>query len=233
MLLGKRGLSASTAILLAVAIATFGWSGMAAAESEEAGTELQNYFSNANSSGGQAYINITAPLEGNESATTRALREGETCAMIYVFNDAQAMQACCGCPVTADGLLTLNITVQLAANPVATGTLLHDGTIRILSSLPNDTPPAPGDSLPSYEFCDSATSVCCDPTAANTGFTLTPANELVAWGGHIQTTQITETEFMADVPDATELNDGLPEACDDIVRLGSSQGTCTCPAGPY
>ena len=42
-------------------IATFAWSGMAAAESEEAGTELQNYFSNANTTGGQAYVNIIPP----------------------------------------------------------------------------------------------------------------------------------------------------------------------------
>ncbi len=39
-------------IMLAAAIATFAWSGMAAAESEEFGTELQNYFSNANAPAG-------------------------------------------------------------------------------------------------------------------------------------------------------------------------------------
>ena len=85
-LLGKRVLSTSTMILLAVALATFAWSGMAAAEPEEFGTELQNYFSNANTTGGQAYLNITAPLEGDPTATTPAAVEGETCAMIYVFN---------------------------------------------------------------------------------------------------------------------------------------------------
>ena len=128
-------------ILLAAAIATFAWSGMAAAESEEAGQELQNYFSNANTTGGQAYVNITAPLEGNATRPDLAVREGETCAMIYVFNTAQAMQACCGCPVTTDGLLTLSISGNLALNPTATGTILHDGSIRIVSTSPNAFPP--------------------------------------------------------------------------------------------
>lgn len=35
------------------AITKLAWSGMAAAESEEAGVELQNYFSNANTTGGR------------------------------------------------------------------------------------------------------------------------------------------------------------------------------------
>src|SRR5208283_336000 len=142
-LLGNRVVSASTMILLAVAIATFAWSGIAAAESEEAGQELQNYFSNAETTGGQAYVNITAPLEGNSTAAFLAVGgvlsdatgtdpieaaalSGETCAMIYVFNTEQSLQACCGCPVTPDGLLTLDITTELAGNPVATGKLLTD-----------------------------------------------------------------------------------------------------------
>jgi len=237
MLLGKKGLCTSTAILLAVAIATFGWSGVAAAEEEEYGTELQNYFSNASTSGGTAYINITAPLEGDPAGATAAEREGETCAMIYVFNTEQSLQACCGCPLTADGLLTLNITTQLAGNPVALGRLLQDGSIRIISSLPNAVPPpatTPPASPADYVGCDSNTQVCCNPAAPAQGGTLVPGNELVAWGDHIQATAITETVFQADVPTAGELDfadDGLAEACGAIVRLGSLQGTCTCSTG--
>ncbi len=232
MLLGKKGLCTSTAILLAVAIATFGWSGMAAAESEETGTELQNYFSNASTTGGTAYINISAPLEGDPTGATPAEREGETCAMIYVFNTEQSIQACCGCPVTADGLLTLNITTQLAGNPVALGKLLNDGIIRIIPTLPNATPPGHGISQPAYEGCDSTTGVCCDPTATSTGNQLIPGSKLVAWGDHIQNTAITETRFESAAPTPEELNDGVPEACGDIAKLGSGQGACTCPTGP-
>ncbi len=233
MLSGKRALSISAMIMLTAAIATFAWSGIAAAESEEAGQELQNYFSNANTTGGQAYVNIIAPLEADTTGATPAEREGETCAMIYVFNTEQSLQACCGCPVTADGLLTLSITSQLANNPVALGTLLHDGSIRILSAYPNAVPGYP---VGPAVYCDTSTGVCCDPTASVNGFVLTLGSELVAWADHIQNTQITETVFQADVPTEEEISnlafdDGLPEACAAVIHLGSSQGVCSCPFG--
>jgi hypothetical protein len=209
------------------------------------GVELENYFSNASTTGGQAYVNIIAPLEGDTTGPSAAVREGETCAMIYVFNTEQSLQACCGCPVTADGLLTLNITTQLAGNPVALGKLLQDGVIRIISTLPNAVPPpatVPPSTPAEYIGCDSNTQVCCDPTAVpadtDSDSTVT-SNQLVAWGDHIQNTQITETEF--DSASALEIGAepeedydpyGLPEACGAIVRLGSLQGTCTCPTGP-
>ena len=193
--------------------------------------ELQNYFSNANTTGGQAFVNITAPLEGNPMASTAAVRAGETCAMIYVFNTEQSMQTCCGCPVTADGLLTLGVSGGLTGNPVDVGQILHDGSIRIIPSLPNATPRPVGASLPAYEGCDSATGVCCDPTAASTGNQLIPGSKLAAWGDHIQATAISEKKFEVNAPTAAELNDGLPGACAAIVRLGSGQGACTCPSG--
>jgi hypothetical protein len=238
MFSGKK-FSASSAIGLAVAIAMFAWSGMAAAESEESGVELQSYFSNANTTGGQAFVNIVAPLEGNATGSTPALTRGETCAMIYVFDTAQNLQSCCGCPITADGLLTLQISVNLAPNVVGSEGLLMDGSIRILSTLPNASPPLPGDSLFPGEFCDPALTgaSCCDPAARLNGNTVTTANELTAWSSHIQNSQITESEFLVDdptvgnipgEPPGPELT-SLPETCAAITQLGTGFGTCTCP----
>ena len=122
------------AVLVSIGVCVAVWAGMAAAESEEAGTELENYFSNAHTTGGQGFVNITAPFEGNATATSPVAQEGEICAMIYVLDTDEALQACCGCPITADGLLTLSISGNLAPNPLATGQLLHDGSIRILST---------------------------------------------------------------------------------------------------
>ena len=179
-------------LIVSIGLCIASWSGMLAAESEEAGQELQSYFSNANTTGGQAFVNITAPLEGNETGSSPALKQGETCAMIYVFDTAQNMQACCGCPITADGLLTLQISSNLAPNPVGSLTILMDGSIRIVSTLPNSIPGLPpGPDI----YCDPATRVCCDPAASLTGNTLTPVSELVALASHIQGTQITESEF--------------------------------------
>src|SRR5579862_5321660 len=127
-------------LIVSIALCIATWTGVGAPESEEAGQELQSYFSNANTTGGQAFVNITAPLEGNETATSPAVKQGETCAMIYVFDTAQNMQSCCGCPLTADGLLTLRISANLALNAVGSS-FLQDGSIRILSTSPNVTSP--------------------------------------------------------------------------------------------
>src|SRR5271166_3350512 len=169
-----------TMILLAAAVATLAWAGMAAAESEEAGEEVQNYFSNAHTTGGQGFVNVTAPFEGNMTASSPVEQEGEICAMFYVFDTDQAMQACCGCPITADQLLTLSISQEIAPNPTARGTLVHDGSIRILATEPNATF-NPLIKTPPFENCDSGNGICCDPAAA-----ITPENELVAWAHHIQ-----------------------------------------------
>src|SRR5579863_7585309 len=213
-MLGNRVLSACrlvAMIWLAAAVATLVSAGIAVAESEEAGQELQNYFSNANTTGGQAFVNITAPLEGNATATNPAVQQGETCAMIYGFDAAQNMQVCCGCPITADGLLTLQISTNLAPNPVGSSSILMDGSIRILSTLPNSIPGLPpGPDI----FCDPSTSVCCDPAASLTGNTLTPASELVAWASHIQNSQITESEFQVIQPFGTTFTDSVEEASD-------------------
>jgi len=195
--------------------------------------ELQNYFSNAHTTGGQGFVNITAPFEGNSTASSPVAQEGEICAMIYVFDTDQALQTCCGCPITADGLLTLSISGNLAPNPLATGQLLHDGSIRILATAPNATF-SPLLETPPFEGCDLINGVCCDPREG-----LTPEGNLEAWANHVQNTQITEEEFQSvgpsvadDPPIGGGLSDytALPEACADTIALGSGQGFCTCGA---
>jgi hypothetical protein len=147
-----------------------------------------------------------------------------------VFDTSQAMQACCGCPVTADGLLTLSISGSLALNPAASGQILNDGSIRIIPTLPNAKPPQPPQTTYTYIGCDTATSVCCDPTAVSTDYQLIPGSKLVAWAQHVQTTQTTETAFEAAPADPSDYG-GLPTACDGIVKAGSGAGVCTCPSG--
>ena len=134
-------------------------------------------------------------------------------------------------PLTADALLTLNVSTQLANSPAATSTILHDGTIRIVSTLPNAVPPSPPDTIPAYEGCDLNTSVCCDPTGG-ASLKLTFGSELVAWATHIQNTQTTEDEFQTDIPDDSELS-SLPSTCADTIQVGTPpDGICTCPAVP-
>ena len=229
MLSGKRVLNTCTAILLAVAVASFAWSSIAAAEDEEAGEELQNYFSNANTTGGAAFVNVTAPYEGNITATSPVVQEGEMCAMIYVLNTDQALQACCGCPITADGLLSLSISSNLAPNPLATGSILHDGSIRILATEINAA--ITGLVEPRGVNCDPVTGACCDPTADGGAKPLIPEPELVAWANHVQATQLTETVFQTTTLGSDLTN--LPSLCAFTVRAGSGQGACTCGTGGF
>ena len=239
MFLGKKVFSTSTAIALAAAIAMFAWSGMAAAESEEAGVELQTYFSNANvTAAGNAYVNVVAPFEGNATSATGSVANGETCAMMYVFDTSQAMEECCGCPISADGLLSFSITNQLAQQPVGDSTAgvnsLENGSIRILSTKATFTPITwlgGGDVIPSYVGCDFANSVCYDPTGDYNGDgtgSLAAASELVAWAQHIQNTQITEGEFEV-APFSESDFDELPTTCGSLVTEGSGAGVCICP----
>jgi hypothetical protein len=220
-------------VSICVCIAT--WCGIAAAESEEAGLELQTYFSNANTTGGLANVNVTLPLEGVS-----------TCAMIYVFDTHQNLQVCCGCPITNDGLLTLNVSGNLAPNPVGSTSILSDGSIRIVSADFND----PSMSHFAGENCLPNSTLCCDPSARFNGNRLSFNGELVAWATHVQASQITESEFVVKIPvsagvcagaapsvacfDGTVEGSGdpgeLPEACADIIQLGSGAGVCTCPS---
>ncbi len=127
-------------------------------------TQKINYFSNANGIGGHATVRITDPLDANSSDSQPKV----LCAMIYVFDTHQALQECCGCPVTADGLLTLDITTDLASSNVSqsssTPSILQDGVIRIISTLTNVSELNPPLNLPGVE-CDFRSRRCCDASA--------------------------------------------------------------------
>jgi len=138
MLAGKR---VHREIFVALVMALFVVAGMsrsAFAQSPE--EEWTNYFTNANTTGGIGYIHITDPLESSSPS------DGETCAMLYVFDVSQGLQECCGCPVTSDGLLTLQIGTNPAGSPpppgdiginavaFPSGGVLTDGVLRLLST---------------------------------------------------------------------------------------------------
>ncbi|HLK09762.1 MAG TPA: hypothetical protein VKW76_00095 [Candidatus Binatia bacterium] len=68
----------------------------------------------------------------DDSVATAPARAG-LCALVYVFDADQQMAACCGCPVSANGLRTLSVTKDLTANPL-TGVKPTTGVIKLLSS---------------------------------------------------------------------------------------------------
>ena len=82
------------------------------------------------------YSNANYP--GAPDATVRIVNDGNTdgnlYADIYVLDDSQELQSCCGCLVSKDGLLSESVNTELASiNVVLTNKVDHRGVIKIIS----------------------------------------------------------------------------------------------------
>jgi len=102
-----------------------------------------NYFSGGNvATPNSTVVNVTDPLESENSPS----QPQDICAMIYVFDNAERMQECCGCNITEDGLLTIAVNGgvagsatsdtagSLATNPVKDSSPMASGLIRIVTA---------------------------------------------------------------------------------------------------
>ncbi len=167
-----------------------------------------DYFSNANTTlAPDATVRVINP--GTLTVTGLGPDSGglgnDLCALIYVFDASQHLSECCGCFVSANGLMTLSVNANLTKNPLL-GFPLHTGVIKIVSS----------------HFITP-----CDAT------TITPEETLRAWATHIQhnsTFLTTEGESQAATLGTGEVAD-LAEDCSVAMELGSGGGVCNCPAG--
>ncbi len=81
------------------------------------------YYSNANT-GGAPDATIRIVNDGNT--------DGNLWADIYVLDDSQELQECCGCLVSKDGLLSESVNTELTANTL-TGKVNYRGVIKIMS----------------------------------------------------------------------------------------------------
>jgi len=126
-------------------------------------------------------------------------QRGTLCAMIYVFDDIEEMQACCGCPVTPDGVRTMSVINNVTKNFGVNRGNLNAGVIDIISVEPNlfltkpiAVPPQIGTLPPSGWACDP--SFQFGPTIGVTSppESLFLVNGLRAW--------ITDTEGNVPVP---------------------------------
>jgi hypothetical protein len=172
-----------------------------------------NYYLNANTAGApDAAIRVINPGTGTiaGSGPDSGGNGADLCALIYVFDANQQMSECCGCFLSANGLMSLSVNNNLTANPLL-GAKLHSGVIKMVSS--HNTKPA-----------------ACDATAPN------PEPTLRAWATHIQNKLAngaypeTEVDSQAATLGAGELKD-LGEDCTVVKELGSGAGICTCPPG--
>ncbi len=172
-----------------------------------------DYYSNANTAGApDATVRVINPGTSDDPGSKGKAAE-DLCAQIYVFDANQEMSECCGCFISANGLLTLSVNNNLTAKPLL-GAKLHTGVIKIVST----TVPKSG---------------ICDPTGISTPENLDAT--LRAWATHIEKGLGTSYSILLGESQAAGLGNGenfdLTEDCTVLMELGSGAGTCTCPPG--
>jgi hypothetical protein len=162
---------------------------------------MVQYFNlaNAQASGYDTTVQLDNP----------GLTAGTLCAMVYVFDQNQELNECCGCSISNDGIRTLSLVNDLTANPL-TGQQPAAGTIEIVSSDPTQNP------------------------QCNAG-SLAPIGQIHAWGTNVQAAgngsfQLTETTF-ANSPLTNSKAMYLEGLCSYMEQLGSGAGVCSCGTG--
>ncbi len=156
---------------------------------------------------------------------------GTACADLYVFDANQEMLECCSCPITANGLLTLDVNQQLLNSPLTgvvptttfdpvLGSVAGTAVVKVVADRGCDetsiTAPVNGalraaatHGLNSLLFvCDIRTGACSPQvTPRNPNETLFQPAPLT----------VTEQQF-------------LGQACSFVQYLGSGRGRCICGA---
>ncbi len=173
-------------------------------------------------------------------------QNGTACAMIYVFDDIEEMQACCGCPVTPDGLRTMSVINNLTKNFGVNRGNMNAGVIDILSVTPNLFLPKPVP-LPPQIGTLGASGWTCDPSD-EFGPTIGITDEVGVLGNSLRA-WITQTEGNVPVPASgtlvkgtsvdefqTAIVDGahtqeLTDLCFFLITNGSGTGACSCGSG--
>jgi len=160
---------------------------------------------------------------------------GWLCAMVYVFDDLEQLQECCGCPLSADQLLTLSVINDLTNNFGVKGGDRVAGVIDVLSSSAN-LPVTPGMTLPSGANVvpnNSVSPFACNPGAA---LILTPTlrsslshpeTSAPVFPSTAFTTATSVEEFQEKPLDATELNN-LVNGCNILQTNFTGAGICQC-----
>lgn len=166
------------------------------------------YASNLNVA--DSVVNITnsgargAGLPSGTSASTT----GAICVNVYAFSPDEQMIACCSCPVTPNGLVSISARLDLISNTL-TPAVPTSVVVKLLSTVPS------GGS--------------CTNSAANPGAT-TPG--LLAFGTTVHASPVagsgpvmTETQFLPARLSAGELS-RLTQLCTFINATGSGFGIC-------
>jgi hypothetical protein len=156
------------------------------------------------------YLNAgdSSLILSNSGASSLAPGQGNICANIYVFDNAEEMNECCSCVVTPDGFDSASAKNSLTSNPL-TGIVPTTIIIKLLATNQTGGP------------CDptSVSSAQLAPGMTAWGTTLTPAPPLG------KTYATIAVDYKDEELSAGELA-SLTSTCSFILRLGSGKGIC-------
>jgi hypothetical protein len=177
------------------------------------------YF--ANLASGVSTINITntGQLGADSPAIESAAAVGAVCVNVYTFAPDQQLISCCSCPITPNGIVSLDVKKDLATNTLtpATETSL---VVKLLTSLPQPGPNGP--------TCNNSASA---PGALASGVEAWATTLHAAPAGG--TFQATETPFTRATLSASELAK-MTGFCSLIQADGSGFGICnSCTPGAF
>jgi hypothetical protein len=184
---------------------------------------------------GNFFLGLHLPKAAGNDATLTILDPGvngsdSICADIYVLNPSEEMEACCGCLLTPDEILSGLVVENLLSNNVSPITLAN-GVIKIISSSPVGSTCSPSGSGSSPSGSSSgASGSTCDPSNPN------PTTSVIAWLTRLDTafagaSGATTTQFAASSLSLAE-ESTLATTCGDILHVGSGHGICKCPTEP-
>jgi len=170
--------------------------------------------------------NIIRLINPNGSGNGGLAGEKDTpvCAMIYVFDNAEEMVECCGCPITSAGLLTLSVDHDLLANTILGGGEdgVEEGSIAILAALPTGALPE----------CFPGNTPGFTPAAATANLLGSITHNLAV--GNISsgsTSGLTEIGLFDDANGDAANVTYLENECSALVGNGTAAGVCDCGVG--
>ena len=162
---------------------------------------------------GDSVVNITntGAFNAGFGSGTSAGVIGAICANVYVFTPDEQIVACCSCPVTPDGLVSLSAQKDLISNTLTQKVAPTSIVIKLVGTVP--------------------VGGTCNNSAAAIG-TATLAPGLVAWGTKLHANSsptggfgVTETAFTPATLSAGELS-RLAYTCGIVINQGSGNGVC-------
>jgi Big-like domain-containing protein len=158
------------------------------------------------------YFNRTNAANSKFDGTVRIVNPGYTpedmCAMIYVFDSNEEMNACCGCVISDSGLLTLSLLNDITGNTL-TGPKPAAGSIDIVPA-----------NLGANGQCNAGTP--------------SPNSMLASWETNVQgpSAFYQVTEIPSGVQPLSPIEQQvLSTECGMIQTLGSGTGICSCGTG--